>query len=405
MKTYLTTFLISLCCFSAISQYTFKEHYFNSNSTTNDKINYLEVNSSYLVNGNNFSNEFLKEIYKSGYFSAELKQKVIEGLTPTNSIGFGGLGGLVYKRKFDQFNLRVGLSSQLISNNKFSRDFVKLALNGNAPYTGETLDLGNTSVQIDAFHKLSIGAEKVIKDNFIFGGAVNLYQGYFHFDMDLDRADFFTEVDGSQLKLDTKFDQSYSRPNEKGYGAGLDLYLVSKSNKGNFIVSIEDFGFIRYSNLTKFSADSNFAFAGVEILDIFNSEDGSIGSGGNESIHKFFGIESDSSSKVVFTPAKFTVGMQEQINKVLFMELYMNYQVLANYVPQLIIKPNMFLNRNFSVAPVVTLGGFGKVDVGLNLSYHHSNYFVVLDMFEFENLIAPTMSSGRGTAFKAGLLF
>lgn len=407
MIKYLTSIIIALCGVSAFGQYTFKEHYFfrNSNDSTNNKLNYLEFNAGYNASANNFSNTFIREIYNSGSFTNELKQDAIGDLKPVNSIGFGGLTNLVYKRKLDNFNFRIGLSTQIVSNNKLSEDLVKLALNGNAPYADESLTLGNTEVKIDAFHKLSIGVEKVVKDKYIIGGGINLYQGYFHYDMNFDKGDFFTESDGSEVRLDAKFDQSYSNPNDKGYGAGLDFYFVSKYKKSNFIFHVEDLGFIKYRNLTTFKTDSSFAFSGVEILDIFNTENSSIGIGEDETVHKFFGIESDTSSKTIVTPAKVTIGLQEQVSDKLFVEVYANYQLLATYIPQLIVKPNFFLNKNFSVAPVITLGGYGKMDYGLNLSYHHSNYFVVLDLFEFENLIAPNVSSSRSSSIKAGLLF
>ena len=142
-------------------------------------------------------------------------------------------------------------------------------------------------------------------------------------------------------------------------------------------------------------------FTGREIDDIFDINT----SNSNDNITDYFGIDSTYSSKTISTPTKITLGLQEKIGEKLFLEVYTNYQFVTAYIPQMIIKPNILLNKNFSVAPIINLGGFGKADLGLNVSYHHSNYFVTLDLLEFENLIAPKTSSGRASMLKAGLLF
>lgn len=400
MTRFLVSFTVLLCCLSAYGQYSFKEHYFDRNNSTNNKNNYLELSSAYQINSSSFSNAFLSEIYTNGSFSEEMKASEIDRLNKNNSIGFGAWGNFLYKRKFDAFTLKVGLSTQVISNNKLSKDFVKLALNGNAPYAGEILDLSKTSVKAQAFHKLSIGGEKTINKRFLVGGAINLYQGYFHSDLKIERGDFFTKEDGSEVLFDTKFNQTTAEG--KGYGAGLDLYFVSKFKKGNLILHVEDLGFISYKNTTSYSADSNFAFSGIDVLDVFDINNSR---NKDETVPNYFGVDSTTEAKTFHTPTKITVGYQEKVSEKLFVEVYANYQFLATYIPQLIIKPSFFFGKNFSVAPVINLGGFGKADLGLNLSYHHSNYFVTMDLLELENLLAPNASSGRASFLKAGLLF
>ena len=401
MTKYFVLFLVSMCSLSALAQYNFKEHYFDRNNATHGKENYLEISGQYLINGNPFSNSFTREIYNSGAFSEDLKSDVISNLTKSNSIGFAGLGSVLYKRKLDKFNLRIGLSTQIISNNKLSNDLVKLVLNGNAPYAEENMDLSNTKIQVDAFHKLSIGGEKLINNKFLIGGAVNFYKAAFHYDLDISKADFYTKQDGTEVTLDTKFSQSYSGNDAQGGGVGLDLYFVSNFENGNLIIQVEDLGFIRYKKIQQYQVDSNYVFTGREIDDIFDIN----ASNSNDNITDYFGIDSTSSSKTISTPTKITLGLQEKIGEKLFLEVYTNYQFVTAYIPQMIIKPNILLNKNFSVAPIINLGGFGKADLGLNVSYHHSNYFVTLDLLEFENLIAPKTSSGRASMLKAGLLF
>ena len=103
-------------------------------------------------------------------------------------------------------------------------------------------------------------------------------------------------------------------------------------------------------------------------------------------------------------PTLITIGFHEQLNRKVFLESYLSYRFLNGFIPRFIIRPNYFVAKKISVAPVLTIGGYGKADIGLNFSVYHSKFIFNCDILEVENLIAKNQSSGRGVFLRMGYL-
>jgi len=237
------------------------------------------------------------------------------------------------------------------------------------------------------------------------GGKLKLYQGRFLYDANLERGNFFTAEDGSQITFDPKLELNFMTDQDKfNPGVGLDFFALKRTDKSMVFFEINDLGFINYQNGSTIEADSSYDFRGVQIENIFNvgDEDFNVSTDNPEEI---LDVDREIGTITKITPARFTIGFQQVFSEKFLLEGYVNYRLLPSYAPQVIVKPNYFIANHLSIAPVVSFGGFGRMDVGLNVSYHTAKFYAILDVLEFENLIAPDKTSGRSSFLKTGFLF
>jgi hypothetical protein len=387
------------------AQYSFKEHYFELNKNNSNSERSVEFTGSYFLNSTTFNNALTNKIVFSGYLDEQLKN---DNLKRSNSLNLlnGGIGGQMrYKNSYKSFNLTSAVSTNLVSANQFTKGFYQLLLFGNKPFAGETINLKNADFYSFAYNKVSIGAEKMFKNNTFFGGSLSVYQSLNFTHNKFERGTIYTHPTGEQIDIDLKYSQLASK-SKQNWGAGIDLYFTHKYEKTLFIVLLEDFGWIKHKQVLQVKSDTSIQFQGIEIANILAL--GSENLGNKDGIQANDFVRLDSSLKAhyyQFLPFKMTIGMQEKINSNWFLELYANYQKLPHYIPQLIVKPNYFFGKYFSIAPIFTVGGFGKSDFGLNASLHTSKFYVILDSYEIESLLLPKKTSGRMSAIKTGFLF
>lgn len=385
-------------------QYNFKEHYFERNKAANQSTNYVEFSGNYMLNSTSLTNKFTKTFLNSGFIDETLKNDNLKKVGGNNLLGLGLGGTISYKKVEKGFNLTSSVGTHFVSSANFSGDLYQLLFYGNQPTAGQNMSLKNTSAFISAYNKLTLGAEKTFKENFFGGFSLNIYQSLMYHDAKVSRGDFYTQPDGEQLNVGLKYSQLSSNPKDRALGAGLDFYLMSKHKKGNVSLHVQDLGFIAHKNLNSYEVDSNYAFRGLEIDNIFDVKSLNFNNSNGKSLYDIMGMKQTSVNKKQFLPTKVTLGMQELIGEHGLLELYVNYQFIQNYIPQMIIKPNYFFNKNLSLAPIVNVGGFGKADLGFNVSYHHTKYLVNLDVLELENVLLAKQSSGRALFLRLGYM-
>ncbi len=397
--------LASIVSFSFLSygQYNFKENYFQDNKQFTNSTNYVEFLGNYFVNSSSINNQLTNSIVLSKFIGESLKDANLKKLANKNTIGLGLGGTLHYKKAYKNFNLTSSVGTHIISNNTFSKDFYSILFYGNEPYKGKSLSFKNTALFAQAYNKLSLGAEKMIKDKYFIGATANIYQSLFYYNGKISKGDFKTSSTGEELTLDLKSKQYVSDPKNKGLGAGIDLYFMTKFKKGNVYMHLEDLGFVQHKNLGFYDIDSNFVFKGFEIKNIFELENQVIGSD-SQKTHEIFGIEKKTVNKLQWLPTRITFGFHEQLNKNILLEGAINYRWIPGYIPQVILRSNFFISSYFSIAPVLNLGGFGKSDIGLNVSFHHKKLLINCDFMELEHILAKNKTAGRGIFLRTGVL-
>ena len=382
-------------------QYSFKEHYFKRNG--GDSKNFVQIEGFYGLNSTAITNAMSNKLYFGGFIDDEIKSSSYDRITSLNQLGFDFQAGIQYKRKLDKFTFTAGIDQSVQGGAQFSKNLYELIFYGNEPYAGQNMTLTNTEARIYGFRTYSLGFEKDINSIF-FGASINLYQGTYFYETNVERGTLYTNGDGSGITFDTKMDLTTNYfPSEFSPGAGLDFHIIRKYEKGMAFIEVEDLGFVTYRGSSSLSADSLYSWEGLYIEDLFTgSEDVDFET---DSLHQILGVEVNNGTITRWAPTRINIGIQSLIGEKILLETVANYRILPNYTPQVIVKPNYFFNKNLSIAPVVGIGGYGKLDLGLNISYHHTNYFAVLDFNEFENLISKNNTSGRNVFLKIGYLF
>jgi hypothetical protein len=386
---------------SLLAQYSFKENYFEDNKIDSTS-SYVEFSGDYFLNSSSINNSMSNAALNSQFLDEGIKNNNLSRVSNINTIGLGLGGTMKYKKSEKNFNLTSSVGTHLISNNTFSKDFFEILMYGNKPSAGQRMNLSNTSVFFQLYNKLTLGIEKNIDKKFFIGGSVNIYQSLLYYDAKVSKGNFYTQTSGEQIDFNVKYNQFSSNNDNKALGAGLDFYLMKKFEKGNAFIHVEDFGIIAHKNIDHYSVDSNYAFKGIEVTNIFDVKSNFNGS--NKATHELFGVDKQSVSKNEFLPTLVTIGFHEQMSKKILLESYLSYRFINGFIPRFIARPNYFITKNISVAPVLTIGGYGKADLGLNLSAYHKKYIVNCDILELENIIAKQQTSGRGVFLRLGYL-
>lgn len=402
---YLIVIFVIFCGTSLLGQYTFKEHYFQRNKEVNGATNYLELSGGYEANSDYLSNAFVSGFFAGDFLDEELKTTTQSRLQGSNTFGLGVQAGFTYKRAFDSFNAVFCVGQSLQSSNSFSRGLYNVYLFGNQPFAGNAVNLASTTVSIQSYRYYALGVEKKLGKDLMLGGKLKLFQGRFFYDADLSKGSLFTETDGSLITVNPELELSFVTETDRfNPGVGLDFYAVKRTKKSMVFFEIQDLGFINYKETKNYSVDSTYQFSGFNVESIFALDEEEFNVS-RENINEIFGVEAVLKNRTRLTPARFTIGFQEIVSDLLLLEGYINYRLLPGYAPQMIIKPSFFVYKKLSLAPVINLGGLGRADLGLNLSYHESKFFATLDVLELENTFLPEKTSGRGMFLKTGLLF
>ena len=397
----LITFLISI---SLKGQYTFKHHYFQRNKEISGAKHALEITGAYELGSDFMANAFASKFYQGGFIDNDLKTSTQSRLQNSNTIGLEIQAGLEYKLALDSMNLVFSVGQKLQSNNTFSKNLYNLYLFGNQPYAGESLSLATTRAHVQSYRYYAVGLEKQF-DDLMLGGKVKLYQGRYFYDVQLERGNFFTAEDGSQITFNPDLELNYmTSPDKFNPGLGIDFFVLKRHKKSMAFIEINDLGFINYQNSSTIKVDSSYNFKGVHVENILDVTEQDFDFS-RDSIENVFGVGKETGTLTRMTPARFTIGFQQVVSEKFLLEAFINYRLLPSYAPQIIMKPNFFILDNLSIAPVITLGGFDKVNMGLNVSYHTPKFYAIIDVLEFENLIAPNKTSGRGSFIKTGFIF
>jgi len=174
---------------------------------------------------------------------------------------------------------------------QYPKDLLALALNGNASYLGQNLDLSNLNVEASLYNEYSFGMAKEY-NHWVFGGRISLLQGLSN--IQLDNKSLYIHVDSSMysetyhanarlntsgIPKDGNGDVSFDHVSELDY---ITNYLSNFKNKGvslsagitykmddklSFSFSFYDLGFINWKDsVTNYNLKGNSSFSGLDIL-------------------------------------------------------------------------------------------------------------------------------------------
>jgi len=211
---------------------------------------------------------------------------------------------LIYSgTSLDIFHLRLkirngyywfGMRNNLNVSFQYPKDFIELALRGNASFIGKSLDFSNLNVNMTLYNEYSFGMAKEF-NKWVFGGRISLLQGLssvrfvpkslnIKIDTMMFRQTFNADasLDMAGIPMNSAGDPSFDHAQEMSY---LTDYLTNFKNRGfslsagvtyklndklKFSASFYDLGFINWKDsVVNYTLKGQSSFSGLDALQAY----------------------------------------------------------------------------------------------------------------------------------------
>lgn len=396
-------------------------------STQMDQYNKMEFsfNYNFFVANKSLTYGSIRQIQKENRLTAQDVQNIIEDLDENNRIGVGqdllifGLG-LKTKIKNHPVVWNFTISDRFNVNLLIPKTLLQLMWQGNKQFSGQTLDLSQTSISGLYFREYSLGLATQIKewDDWKFRGGLrlNYYQGLSAIQNSKKEFYFTTAAEAEYIRMDYDFEYNYTGIDDfnlldpRGYGWGISLGTTfSYKDKLFFDIGVTDMGNIKFNeDIFKVGTKNNYQFDGLDLGEILNP------TAFLDSLETIFTPQVDSLGKGEF---KMNVG-----TRLSFMTswvfgkttenrgsktLTLFYSQGFSEKPGSTTSPNLALNYHQTVFKHVvygfstSFGGFNDVAVGGLLGLRFKHYRLSIQSDDFTGFIFPDKTTGAGF----GLLF
>lgn len=298
-----------------------------------------------------------------------------EDLKPMNRI-YADLGLQTVKAQFWREGWLLGFEHNMRSrgNMRYTDQLVRLYLQGNEPFLGESLSIGP---EMDYYtyndYALTIGRDwsniTVALRPHLLMGLHLLQTGPSVVELFTD-PDFFATSLTTDYVLSTNFVALPGGRIEHFNISALSPWQLTSTNAGfaldigvcfspipdlNVAMSISDWGSIRWQEMTRYSSNKTDSFSGAEVLDVFELEQISVSSI-LDSLYRIFDFETDTRD--------------------LTMKLRPAYSVMCSYDLDdgIDLFGSMLVNRSRDYPTAVAFGGthhWQRVSTGLSASYRY----------------------------------
>jgi hypothetical protein len=369
----------------------------------------VSVNLDFEAGSNGMSTRLVNKLVWGGYISSDLKAESSKHLKARNNFGivldYDMSAFLKGNKKFDWL---IGVKNQEVLNATYTRDFFNLMFYGNAPYAGQTVNLGNSNVNALRFQEIKVGAilhqvDSVAK----IGVSLSFLKGeQLFFIKTKANSSLYTSEDGSEIIFNSNFNMALSDTTNRkitsvnGIGASADIYFETpyKSSLGKrcvLIVNANNIGFIHWwKNSVQYNSDSSLRFTGYHINSINDLKDSTLNR-----------INGDSLLRTLSNARTENFNVNIPTNLVIINRIYFNNTWMlsvgfrnifnANYIPYGFIEPEMRLNR-FTFNLHAGYGGYVKFNVGAAVTYNSAGWFVRLGSNSLQGYFAPKTAFGQG---------
>lgn len=364
---------------------------------TISKVN-LTFTGGYSINTNSVNSEQMSDFIYASSIDENDKENLLKTVNSTNLFGYGADGGITAKfRKSKKWNYRIGLYYKDLASVSFNKTLANIALNGNKMYAGKSVNFGPCNITYLTYQQLYLGAERNIGKSTV-GFGISLLNGTNFKQMNVKRAQLFTESEGQYIDLDTDFEVKYNDNSNISNGLGMSASLSYKylDEKNNFIFNVSDLGFIKWNSLLTYGTNKQYHFDGIAITDIFNFDESAFSNVNLSSVQSILDITATNQNHVIATPATISADYLRSFGK-LGIGTGAKYMLFINYNPKLYGRLSYDLSENWWSAATISYGGFGGFDYELAIGGQIKNkLYISINMHYAEWLISPSNTSGQG---------
>ncbi len=363
------------------------------------------------VGSNSLSIRNYRDYAQASFLSPAFKNELIDqskdqlrlGNRQSFKLAYQQLNDSVYSQWSKGFEVYLAYNSVLgIASQK---DALQLALNGNAPYAGELLELAPTKYQSQSF--LSIGFNLIEKRKHLSWsyGFAALFGTDFQ-DLNLERGSVFTEQNGSYLDLSAQYRYRNSDTLNpiKGMGLGLGGSLqYSIHDQLSLGIELSDFGFIFWNNASyTINADTSFRYLGEFVPNLLDFE-GSLFEDTQQGLDDAL-LTKEGGSFVALTPFNLKANatyLHKDLGKLKSSQVLVEYVYTAGFTPLFRLSSTWAFKR-WSLTPDLSYGGFTSMGAGLSTAYETRFWKAKLQLFNAQGFIA---SSSKALGVQASFFY
>lgn len=332
---------------------------------------------------NVLDNEWAKNMVIGGYFGGDQELALLKKMSPRNRIGAFGSGDIqFYNGKDsvfhqDKWGIQAGLGVVFNGYAGFTNDMFELVYIGNNNHLGDTLNLGPSYFNYQAFKKFGVG---IFNKKNLSGFKLNLVMGQDFQDYQLRKGEMYTAPDGESITLNYLGEFWQADTTKKGFvankGIGLsfdgDFNLPLSNNSGFISVSVRDFGWVNWSSLTNhYYVDSTLTWTGVDI----NNIDSLSSNFALPNWADTLGIERDQRSKWSALPAWFHLRILKKWNNKNAYFAGISLQPNFVSIPMGYFGLNQKVGKGWMMSEQIAYGGYGSFRLGVEAQYFIQDKF------------------------------
>lgn len=413
MKILLFILLILPICISAQIPDHFNDYQLDTTVQYKFGIRSFAYNNSTALTAN-----VLNNVMYGGRIEQEEKDRMLERANPINNSGSIWNTSIYFSKRIDSLNgkfqknthLFFSLSDKQENLGIFTEQALKLVLNGNKQFAGQTISLDPIQLNNFQYKKLQVGVGK----NFDGGNGISLGVSFLYGQKNtygvIERLDASFSDLGDRISADAEINlyETESTGNYFAYngaGASIDIQgrfdvqlLRDSSNTGSFNFSITDLGFINWHGTsTHTKVDTFYSYTGVYIENIFDPNS----SVSNDPTQIWDSISQVSKkSYTLYTPATLHFYLYQKLKKT---EITIGgaHRTRAYFYPYFYGRVGYFISSVLTITAQLNAGGYGSFGGGLELKYNSKNLYLVVGSTNIEGFLDPSRWAGQSIYLQA----
>ena len=279
----------------------------------------------------------------------------------------------------------------------YSENLLKLALYGNAPYAGETLDLTPTAWwrirYVELFYTWGFD-----QDRFSYNLTAEVLIGLNEQKFSADRLNWFTPESGEFITLDTKAtgfltDTSSSANSINGLGLGAGISAEYRGDTWTFRGALEDFGFINWNNNSyNFDVDTTYAYEGLYVENLFDIQDNFFDNAIDSLGQEYF--PGTQESRLGITPFLLRGEAERSLNDQSQIRLGVQYRYRIFNLPLIYGAYDYKIGEHHEISPSVHYGGYNRLGISVDYRLLFNSWTLHLQAGNLNSWVAPEVSYG-----------
>ena len=241
--------------------------------------NKVGITSEFNFESNALNLDFINSLLYGGNINEETKVKWINLSQEENKIHTLFQNEFYFKRKIKNNNLGFKISDVNTLDISFSKDLLKLVLNGNFEYQNQTVIFNQTHIRANRYQKYNLQYELNLNQKSLLLG-VSYLKGNHNINLNIYEGSLYTANYGEYIDINYNINgfitdtSNISLFNNNGNGLAVDLALQFDYKEYEVNLYLEDLGFIKWNkNSISLAADSTFTYNGINVDNIFDYND------------------------------------------------------------------------------------------------------------------------------------